>query len=87
MNAKELIPKNKFDHETVERLKNLSYEELKPIMPDLLEWLQDFNWPLPTLSFKFLSLLPINLFQNLLKSSNLMTIYGSITFYNILDEK
>lgn len=26
-------------------LKKLSFEQLEPIIPDLLEWLQDMNWP------------------------------------------
>jgi len=40
-----LIPKNKFDIETAEKLKDYSVEEIKPIIPELLEWLQDMNWP------------------------------------------
>lgn len=46
MNIKNLIPKDKFDFETVEKLKNYSFEEIEPIIPDLLEWLQDINWPI-----------------------------------------
>jgi hypothetical protein len=46
MNIKNLIPKDKFDFETVEKLKNYSFEEIKPIIPNLLEWLQDMNWPI-----------------------------------------
>ena len=46
MNIKKLIPKDKFDFETVEKLKNYSFDEIKPIIPNLLEWLQDGNWPI-----------------------------------------
>jgi hypothetical protein len=46
MNIKTLIPKDKFDFETVEKLKNYSFEEIESIIPDLLEWLQDMNWPI-----------------------------------------
>ncbi|TPG41554.1 DUF5071 domain-containing protein [Flavobacterium pectinovorum] len=46
MNIKTLIPKDKFDFETVEKLKNYSFEEIEPIIPDLLKWLQDINWPI-----------------------------------------
>ncbi|MCD0471749.1 DUF5071 domain-containing protein [Flavobacterium sp. JAS] len=46
MNIKTLIPKDKFDFETVEKLKNYSFEEIEPIIPNLLEWLQDINWPI-----------------------------------------
>ncbi len=45
MNLRELIPKNKGDIETAERLKNYSYEEIKTIVPELLTWIQDMNWP------------------------------------------
>jgi hypothetical protein len=46
MNIRNLIPKDKDDTETAEKLKNYSYEELKSIVPDLLVWLQDGNWPI-----------------------------------------
>lgn len=46
MNIKSLIPKDKSDIETAEKLKNYSYKELKSIIPDLLIWLQDGNWPI-----------------------------------------
>lgn len=42
---KELIPKDKFDIETAEKLNQYSIDELRPIVPALLEWLQDGNWP------------------------------------------
>ena len=41
-----LIPKHKDDQEVIENLRKLSFEEIKPIIPDLLEWLQDINWPI-----------------------------------------
>ncbi len=46
MDIKELIPKDKFDQKVIASLKKLSFEQLKPIIPDLLEWLQDMNWPI-----------------------------------------
>lgn len=46
MNIRKLIPKHKDDQEVIEGLKKLSFEEIKPIVPDLLEWLQDMNWPI-----------------------------------------
>ena len=42
---KDLIPKDKGDVKTAERLKNYSFEEVKSIIPELLEWIQDMNWP------------------------------------------
>lgn len=46
MNIRKLIPKHKSDFDTVEALKKLESEKIKPIIPDLLEWLQDMNWPI-----------------------------------------
>ncbi|RNC85662.1 MAG: DUF5071 domain-containing protein [Balneola sp.] len=40
-----LLPKDKHDLETAESLKNYSYSEIKNIIPELLEWVQDMNWP------------------------------------------
>ncbi|MCD6068247.1 MAG: hypothetical protein K0S33_3073 [Bacteroidetes bacterium] len=45
MNIHDLIPKHKHDIETAEKLRNYSYEEIEPIVPELLTWLQDLNWP------------------------------------------
>lgn len=44
-NVKELLPKDKFDNSNIEKLKLLSDEEIRPICPRLLEWIQDYNWP------------------------------------------
>lgn len=44
-NAVEL-PRNKHDFERVHRLKNLSREEIFPLLPELMEWIQDLNWPI-----------------------------------------
>ena len=43
---KDLIPKHKHDHEVISGLKELSFEQIKSIVPELLEWLQDINWPI-----------------------------------------
>jgi hypothetical protein len=42
---KDYIPKNKFDIEAAERLKLLEFEAISADIPELLEWLQDMNWP------------------------------------------
>ena len=46
MDVIDLIPKHKDDQVVIAALKKLSFEEIKPIVPDLLEWLQDINWPI-----------------------------------------
>lgn len=45
MDIKSLIPKDKLDIDTAEKLFNFSYQEIKPIVPELLEWIKDMNWP------------------------------------------
>lgn len=46
MNVKELVPKNKYDDSNIDKLYSLSDEEIQPIIYDLLEWLEDGNWPI-----------------------------------------
>ncbi len=45
MSLKNLIPKHKDDTETAEKLFEYSYEEVRSIIPELLAWIQDMNWP------------------------------------------
>ncbi|MEM8890995.1 MAG: DUF5071 domain-containing protein [Bacteroidota bacterium] len=45
MEIRKLIPKDKGDVETAQKLFSYTYEEIRPIVPDLLEWIQDMNWP------------------------------------------
>jgi hypothetical protein len=39
------LPSSKHDVESVERLVELGFEQIEPFVPELLEWLQDLNWP------------------------------------------
>lgn len=43
---KDLIPKDKFDNSTINQLCKLTDNEIQPIIYNLLEWLQDYNWPI-----------------------------------------
>lgn len=43
--VEELVPKNKFDFSGIEELHMLSDEEIEPVLPSLLEWMKDMNWP------------------------------------------
>lgn len=45
MKENKLIPKDKEDLEFINELKIKSIVEIKDIIPDLLEWTQDMNWP------------------------------------------
>ncbi|NOR61652.1 MAG: DUF5071 domain-containing protein [Rhodobacteraceae bacterium] len=45
MTLKPCIPKDKFDTEAVSRAVALGYPAINPILPELLVWMQDLNWP------------------------------------------
>lgn len=45
-NYTEYLPRDKHDFERVNQLKNLSREELVLLLPGLMEWVQDMNWPI-----------------------------------------
>lgn len=45
MDLDSCIPADKFDEAAVERAAALGFPAINPILPDLLEWLQDINWP------------------------------------------
>lgn len=60
----DLVPKDKFDSSTIAALKSLADEEIVPILPALLEWIQDCNWPvasdiLPVLALHQAALVPL----------------------------
>jgi hypothetical protein len=38
------LPRNKFDFERVNKIKNMKKKDVIPILPGLLEWIQDMNW-------------------------------------------
>lgn len=70
MNIKNLLPKDKFDIESVENLKNFSFDEIQPIVPDLLEWLKDCNWPVSKPIFNFLLPYTDNISSDILEILN-----------------
>lgn len=41
----DLVPTSKSDFEACKRLANASDADVGPVVPQLLEWLQDMNWP------------------------------------------
>ncbi|KAA2301222.1 DUF5071 domain-containing protein [Clostridioides difficile] len=46
MDIRACLPRDKFDYEAVRKLSEFSDVELKVIIPELMEWLQDGNWPI-----------------------------------------
>ncbi len=53
-NILELIPKDKGDYDTAQNLKKYNVAELKSIIPELLEWIQDMNWPISGIVAEYL---------------------------------
>jgi len=59
-----LIPRDKFDNTHIEELGRLTDAEIAPILPALLAWIQDINWPvaaelLPVLAAHASALTPL----------------------------
>lgn len=55
MKLETCIPADKFDEAAVERAASLGYPTINPILPDLLEWVQDINLPIAPGVAKLLS--------------------------------
>lgn len=53
-NILDLIPKDKGDFKTAQNLKKYNIDELKPIIPNLLAWIQDMNWPISGIIAEYL---------------------------------
>ena len=63
-NLRNLVPKDKFDIEPISRLMEISEDDIQPILPELLSWIADMNWPVAQEMIKVLprfsrSLLPL----------------------------
>ncbi len=41
----ELVPKDKHDISSIEKLSSIDIKEVEPILEDLMIWIQDINWP------------------------------------------
>lgn len=88
-NVKDLIPKDKHDLETAIQLKNYSYQELKEIIPNLLEWLQDINWPVAKPVSDYLQSIHNEITDELLlvlKSDDGAWKYWIVTFFGLVIE-
>ena len=49
-----LIPQSKFDIDRAEQVVTIGYPGVEPILPELLEWIQDCNWPVARILAPFL---------------------------------
>lgn len=44
-NFEDLLPRDKFDNDRVEMIKKMDRDKILLLLPGLLEWTQDMNWP------------------------------------------
>ena len=49
-----LIPQTKFDIDRAEQVVTTGYPGVEPILPELLEWIQDCTWPVARILAPFL---------------------------------
>jgi len=55
MNLNDLVPKDKFDIDSAQRAISAGYPIINPILPKLLTWIQDLNWPVAQKLVPFLA--------------------------------
>ena len=78
MDLAQYVPKNKFDTSAVAAAERVGLPALDSVLPQLLEWLQDYNWPVAQpvanlLSGAGLEIVPH--IQNVLNSNDTMWKY------------
>lgn len=77
-----LLPRHKHDLDNFQLLKNLGYPAIRPVLPELMTWVQDMNWPLAVSVAPFLASLGSALapsVQEVLDSTDGMWKYWLIT--------
>nr|WP_285851259.1 DUF5071 domain-containing protein [Sporosarcina aquimarina] len=52
------MPRHKYDDGRVEMIKKMDRDEILPLLPGLLEWIQDINWPVAPSVVKILLTFP-----------------------------
>ncbi len=55
MTLKKVIPKDKSDVNFIHELSKYDIKEVKEVVPELLTWLQDYNWPVAKYMAGYLS--------------------------------
>lgn len=74
----ELLPKDKHDHEAIERLHKFPIQELLPLLPELLEWVADINWPIARDAIDLVLTVPEHIVEPIRKISGRQTTDGKI---------
>ena len=54
-----MIPRDKFDELAILRLQLSTREEIIPVLPELLGWIQDMNWPIASKMAELLRAYPV----------------------------
>ena len=78
-----LIPQNKFDTERANQVVAAGYPAIEPILPDLLEWIQDCNWPVAQVLAPFLGTIGAPLIphiRKILATDDNMWKYWALTY-------
>ena len=85
--VEKLVPKNIFDFSGIEELKILSDEEIEPVIPELLAWMKDMNWPIakemPSLLAKHTKLVVPHIIE-ILQPEQMECDWKSSIIYNLL---
>lgn len=55
MDLRSCVPQDKFDLAAIARARAAGFPAINPILPELLEWLQDINWPVADQTVELLS--------------------------------
>ena len=89
MNITDLVPKDKGDVETAKRLSGYTYEEVKPIISQLMSCIEDMNWPIGYYVANYLKTITEHLsaeILEILKTNDGMWKYWTlIVFGDIID--
>lgn len=78
-----LIPQTKFDTERAEQAVAAGYPAVEPILPELLEWIQDCNWPVAQVLAPFLGSIGTPLIphiRKILASDDTMWKYWTLNY-------
>ena len=81
-----LIPQDKLDTDRAEQVVAAGYPAVEPILPELLEWIQDCNWPVAQVIAPFLATIGMPLLPHIravLATDDVMWKYW--VFYVIKD--
>ena len=77
-----MLPKDKFDLNAVEQLRTMNAQQVIPLLPKMLEWIQDMNWPVAKPMVEVLLNYPTEItpfVEEVLRGDDEMWIYWCLT--------